>query len=73
MSFKTITIKNSVYKKLLLLKQKDESFSDLFERLSNKNIAVLQNLRGSNSFENKDEMLKDIYRKRREKRTWEKQ
>lgn len=30
---KTITIKDNVYKKLIAHKWKDESFSDLFERL----------------------------------------
>jgi len=31
---KTLTIKKSVYEKLSSIKKKDESFSDLFERLS---------------------------------------
>jgi len=48
MSFKTITIKKNVYEKLLTLKKKDESFSALFERLSNKNIDALRKLRGCN-------------------------
>lgn len=68
MSFKTITIKKGIYEKLLAIKKEDESFSELFERLSNNNIAALKKLRGCTTFENKDEILKDIYKKRKEKR-----
>jgi predicted CopG family antitoxin len=68
MAFKTLTIKESVYKKLLLMKKKDESFSDLFERLSNSNIELLKKMRGCNTYENKKEMLKEIFEKRKEKR-----
>ena len=68
MGFKTLTIKESVYKKLLLMKKENESFSDLFERLSNTNLKILRKLRGCNTYENKEEMLKDIYEKRKEKR-----
>jgi predicted CopG family antitoxin len=68
MGFKTLTIKESIYKKLLLMKRKDESFSDLFERLSNSNLEVLKKMRGCNTYENKEEMLQEIYEKRKEKR-----
>ena len=68
MAFKTLTIKESVYKKLLLMKKKDESFSDLFERLSNSNIEVLKKLRGSHTYEDKEEFLEEVYKKRKEKR-----
>ena len=68
MGFKTLTIKESVYRKLLLMKKENESFSDLFERMSNANLKVLRKMRGCNTYENKDEMLKDIYEKRKEKR-----
>jgi len=68
MAFKTLTIKESVYKKLLLMKKKDESFSELFERLSNSNLEVLKKMRGINTYENKKEMLREIYEKRKEKR-----
>jgi predicted CopG family antitoxin len=68
MGFKTLTIKESVYKKLLLMKRKDESFSELFERLSNSNLEVLKKMRGCNTYENKKEMLKEIYDKRKERR-----
>ena len=36
---KTITIKDEVYKKLTLQKGKDNSFSDLFERLLDDHIS----------------------------------
>ena len=68
MGFKTLTIKESAYKKLLLMKRKDESFSDLFERLSKSNIEVLKKMRGCNTYEDKEKMLEEIYEKRKEKR-----
>jgi len=68
MGFKTLTIKESVYKKLLLMKKDSESFSDLFERLSYTNIKVLRKMRGCNTYTNKEEILRDIYEKRKEKR-----
>jgi predicted CopG family antitoxin len=68
MAFKTLTIKESVYKKLLMMKRKDESFSDLFKRLSDSNIEVLKKMRGCNTYNNKEEILKEIYDKRKEKR-----
>jgi len=68
MGFKTLTIKESVYNKLLLMKRKNESFSDLFERLSNSNIEILKKMRGCNTYKNKDELLKEMYEKRKEKR-----
>ena len=68
MAFKTLTIKESVYKKLLLMKKKDESFSELFERISKSNLEILKKMRGCNTYENKDELIKDLYNKRKEKR-----
>jgi predicted CopG family antitoxin len=68
MAFKTLTIKEKVYKKLVLMKRKDESFSDLFERLSNSNLEVLKKMRGCNTYENKEDMLKELYEKRKQKR-----
>ena len=63
---KTITIKDKVYKKLIAHKGKDESFSDLFERLIEENfhssIDALKKFRGSVEFEeeDKDTILKDM-------------
>ena len=68
MPFKTLTIKEDVYKKLLSMKRENESFSDLFERLSKKNLAILKKLRGCMEFEEKDKMIKAIYKKRGERR-----
>ncbi len=68
MSFKTITIRKNIYEKLLAIKKDNESFSELFERLSTNNIAALKKLRGCTTFENKEELIKDIYKKRKEKR-----
>ena len=68
MGFKTLTIKESVYKKLLLMKREDESFSDLFDRLSQSNLEILKKLRGRLTYDDKEELLKDIYEKRKEKR-----
>ena len=51
--FKTITIKESVFNRLSTLKVKDESFSDLFERLMDNQISgieILKKLKGSVEF-----------------------
>ena len=66
MSFKTLTIKESVYQKLLGMKKENESFSDLFERLSKKNIDILKKVKGSIEFKNKEILLRDIHKKRKE-------
>lgn len=64
MTFKTVTIKESVYNKLILVKHKDESFSDLLERLSKSKITTLKKLRGCITYDDKDEILKEIKIKR---------
>ena len=68
MGFKTLTIKEEVYKKLLAIKRKDESFSDLLERLSKKNWSLLRKLEGCVEFPDKEKLLKEIYEKRKERR-----
>ncbi|MFI5424151.1 MAG: antitoxin VapB family protein [Nitrososphaeraceae archaeon] len=71
---KTITIKDDVYKKLIAQKGKDESFSDLFERLVEENlhggIDALKKLRGSLEFDKnvKEKIIEDIASKRSERR-----
>lgn len=71
---KTITIKDDVYKKLIAQKRKDESFSDLFERLTENNlhsgIDALKKLRESIDFDKnvKEKILADIASKRSERR-----
>jgi predicted CopG family antitoxin len=72
MSFKTLTIKEQTYNKLLAMKQKGESFSDLFERLCKNNIEILKKTQGTIDFSEteKEALLEDIRVKRSERR-WE--
>ena len=67
---KTITIRNSVYDELKRFKKENESFSDLLDRLikSQSKKDLLKSLRGSIEFEDKEKLLKEIEKKRREKR-----
>lgn len=67
---KTITIREEVYRKLLAVKEKRESFSELFERLveSMNPVETLKKLRGCVEFKNKDEILSEIYALRAERR-----
>jgi len=67
---KTITIREEVYRKLLTVKKKDESFSELFDRLAeNKNpLETLSKIRASVDFRKKKEMLSEIYSSRAERR-----
>ncbi len=70
---KTITIKDEVYKRLSLQKGKDESFSDLFERLLDDHVSgidMLRKLRGSVDFKKgeKEDITKEISSKRSERR-----
>jgi predicted CopG family antitoxin len=59
-----------VYRKLLTVKKKDESFSELFDRLAeNKDpLETLSKLRGTVEFRKKKEMLSEIYSSRAERR-----
>jgi predicted CopG family antitoxin len=57
---KTLTIRDEVYKKLLNVKRRDESFSKLFERLVSD--------RGYVEFEDKEKMLAEIQAQRTERR-----
>jgi predicted CopG family antitoxin len=63
---KTITIRDDIYKLLVSIKKKDESFSMLFERLieSRRNVKILEELRGSVKFRDKKNLLREIRRKR---------
>jgi len=67
---KTITIREEVYRKLLTVKKKDESFSELFDRLAeNKDpLETLSKLRATVEFRKKEEMLSEIYSLRAERR-----
>lgn len=68
---KTITIRNEVYDKLVAIKHEDESFSELFERLSEgaDPLETLRKLRGSVEFRDREKMLSEIYEKRAERRS----
>ncbi len=69
---KTIKIRDEVYRKLLSTKRKDESFSELLDRLAEKNSTaeILKKIRGSVEFgdSEKEEMLSEIRSKRAEHR-----
>ncbi len=67
---KTITIKNSVYDELKGFKKENESFSEFLDRLikSQSKKDLLKSLRGSIEFDDKEKLLKEIEKKRREKR-----
>jgi predicted CopG family antitoxin len=67
---KTITIRDEVYRKLLTLKKKDESFSELFDRLAECKdpLETLTKLRATVEFRRKEEMLEELYSLRAERR-----
>jgi predicted CopG family antitoxin len=69
---KTITIRDEVYGKLLTIKRKEESFSELFDRLveSTSPVETLKKLRGKVEFTDKEKetVLSELYSKRAEKR-----
>jgi predicted CopG family antitoxin len=67
---KTITIREEVYRKLLTVKKKDESFSELFDRLAESKdpLETLSKLRASVEFRKKKGMLSEIYSSRAERR-----
>ena len=67
---KTITIREEVYRKLLTVKKKDESFSELFDRLAESRdpLETLSKLRASVEFRRKKEMLSEISSSRAERR-----
>jgi predicted CopG family antitoxin len=60
---KTITIKDETYNKLLAVKREGESFSELFERLTegSKSLDTLKKLRGCVEFSEKERMLSEIH------------
>ena len=67
---KTLTIRDEVYNKLTSIKKKNESFSELFERLveGTNSIEALKRLRGSVEFRDKKRMLTEIRALRSERR-----
>lgn len=67
---KTLTIRDEVYDKLTGVKRKNESFSELFERLVNGtgSLETLSRLRGTVEFKDKRKMLAEIEALRSERR-----
>jgi len=70
---KTLTIRDDVYQRLAAIKGKDESFSELFERLAGHrgSLELLMRIRGLIEFETADEkeaFLHHATSKREEKR-----
>lgn len=67
---KTITIRDKLYRKLLTVKRRDESFSRLFERLTEdiRTPELLKKLRGCVEFRDKEAMLTEIRTLRVERR-----
>jgi len=67
---KTLTIRDEVYRKLSTVKRKDESFSELFERLVEgmNPLETLTKLRGCVEFKDKEKMLPEIHALRAERR-----
>ncbi|MHA1399445.1 MAG: antitoxin VapB family protein [Candidatus Heimdallarchaeaceae archaeon] len=66
MTTKTISIKEEIYNKLVSLKRKDESFSDLLERLTKSvnTITILEQLKGTIDFRDTEELIDEIRKKR---------
>ncbi|MFQ6085844.1 MAG: antitoxin VapB family protein [Candidatus Bathyarchaeia archaeon] len=67
---KTISIRDEVYRKLMAIKRENESFSELFERLAEgmDPLETLRRLRGCVEFEEKKEMISEMYSARGERR-----
>ena len=67
---KTISIRDEVYRKLLKIKRKDESFSELLDRLAEgaNPVKTLKELRGCVEFREKEKMLLEIHEARTERR-----
>lgn len=67
---KTITIREEVYTALTKVKKKDESFSELLDKLlkSTSSIGLLTKLKGSIELKQKTKILSEIYSKRLEMR-----
>jgi predicted CopG family antitoxin len=66
----TITIRDGVSRTLLTVKRRDESFSRLFERLTEdiSTPELLKKLRGCVEFSDKEKMLSEIHTRRIERR-----
>jgi predicted CopG family antitoxin len=66
-----ITIRNDVYRRLKAAKREDESFSNLLNRLleRQKSQETLKQLRGAVGFKEKEKLLSELHASRAERRT----
>ena len=63
---KTLIIRDDVYARLLNIKREDESFNDLLTRLIEEDkFSLLERLRGGIDLPEADELLHEIYEKKR--------
>lgn len=63
---KTLIIRDDVYERLLNIKRDDESFSDLLTRLIKEDtLKLLERLRGSVDLPEADDILHEIYERKR--------
>ena len=68
---KTLTIKDRIYEELVTIKGREESFSDLFERLAKKEKKGIMEFAGFLSKETAGKMKKDIAKRKAEGRKLE--
>ena len=68
---KTLTIKDKVYEELTTIKGKEESFSDLFERLAKKEKKGIMEFAGFLSEETAEKMKKTLVKRKAENRKLE--
>jgi len=68
MGHRTISVTDKAYEALTRLKREDESFSDMFLRLYQEedSLTILKKLHGTIDIPDKDQLIDEIYRKRRE-------
>ena len=65
---KTLTIKDKIYEELVTIKGREESFSDLFERLAKKEKKGIMEFAGFLSKETAEKMKKGIAKRKAEDR-----
>ena len=63
---KTLTIKDRVYEELTTIKGREESFSDLFERLAKKEKKGIMEFSGFLSKQTAKKMKKDVAKRKKE-------
>jgi len=68
MGHRTISVTDKAYEALTRLKRGDETFSEMFLRLyqGEDTLTILKKLHGTIDIPDKDQLIDEIYRKRRE-------